>query len=46
MNDSCENTFCENAGYKEVSVFVRTPGDERRTLCGALSSTSRFTGHL
>jgi len=46
MKHSCENTFCENAGYKEVPVSVKTPGDERRTLCGLLSSTSRFAGHL
>jgi hypothetical protein len=35
MKEFCENPLCENEGFKEVRVSVKTGGDEKRMLCAA-----------
>lgn len=33
MKEFCENTYCETRAVKEVSVSVRKPSDQVRSLC-------------
>ena len=33
MKEFCDNSNCQNPGFKEVLVSVRKPSDQRRTLC-------------
>ena len=33
MKEFCENTYCETRAVKEVSVSVKKPSDQVRSLC-------------
>jgi hypothetical protein len=35
MKAFCENQYCQNPGFKEVSVSADAPSDGKRTLCAA-----------
>jgi hypothetical protein len=35
MKAFCENQYCQNPGFKEVSVSVDAPSDGKRALCAA-----------
>ena len=35
MKPFCQNPNCDSPGFKEVSVSVSKPSDQKRTLCAA-----------